>query len=1030
MLQLNLFGGFRATVGSQPVSGFRYDKVRALLAFLALEAEAPVRRELLATLFWPELPDGAARLNLRQALFHLRQTLTAAGAPDVIRATQSEVQFCPGPSSWVDALAFSSYLGPNGGHETPPLPDRLEAAAALYSGPLLAGLSLPDSEPFEGWLVPLQQRFHQQALGAMEALAEQLLQRGAFERAQHYAQQQIALEPWHEVAHQQLMRALALSGQRGQALATFQRASEILEEELGVEPDAATCELARRIQAGELSPAPAWTARNDQPRPYKLPQPLSSFVGREQEMAQLAAWLRSASQRLITVVGPGGIGKSRLVLEVGEQLTEEFLHGACLVPLGSDGSPDVLVMAIATALNLSLDGHAPVREQLGDFLAEKSLLLLLDSFETFAGSATFVGDLLAYAPALKVLATSRVRLDLPGEWVLPLSGLPVSENPEGDPGEAARLFELRARQLLPGFAPSSEERVAIHNICALVEGVPLAIELAASWVRVLSCAEIERELRASRALLFDASPHRDGAPPLRPLEPLLDGSWRLLSSAEKYVFRRLAIFPTSFDRAAAEEVTGATLSVLRTLIDHSFLRHDDSDRYEVHTLLRDYGLHRLGEVPLELADARDRHASYYSALLAEWLPALRGTGQQEALAAIRAEIENVRAAWEWSSHSVRLPQLDMALEALFHFYDIRSWFEEGAQRFGAARAALEAWIGGGGSTRPRGDAQAPQRLLGKLLAREGWFLFHQGERERAQALMERSLATLCALGAARDQIFTLNYLAAILYHGGDFARASHLCEEAHCLATRLDDHYGIAIANNIAGQIAFMRGEYGAAEARSQASLAIERALGNRWSMAFSLYNLGNVLVAQGRNEEARQRFEESLTIRRELEDFRGIAHCYSRLGETEERLGELALAAEQHEDSLALFHTIGDHWGEAATRVRLARVALRQGEQKQAEALLRAALDGAAALHALPILMAGLTEWARLLVGRGECERAAQLLLLVCYHPAASRESREAAERLLQPIREARPAGTWRAWQHQAERYTVEEVLAGIVVG
>ncbi|MCB0180454.1 MAG: AAA family ATPase, partial [Anaerolineae bacterium] len=309
-------------------------------------------------------------------------------------------------------------------------------------------------------------------------------------------------------------------------------------------------------------------------QPHNLPRQPTSFIGRRTEITRLRERLTDPDCRLLTVVGPGGIGKTRLAIEAAAAVTPNFAHGVYFAPLQGIYSGDYLVSAIAEAVNFSLSGHLEPLAQVLNYLSDKMMLLLLDNFEQLVaqGGPAIVMELLAAAPQIKLMVTSREVINLREEWLYPVRGLPVppTDQPDGsDADDAVQLFVARARQVQPDFS-ADDEREAVLQICRLVEGIPLAVELAASWTKTLSCPAIAAEIQ--RSLDFLVTPLRNVSDRHRSMAAVFDTSWQLLSENEQHVFKRLSVFRGGFQRAAAEPVAGATLATLAALVDKSLLR--------------------------------------------------------------------------------------------------------------------------------------------------------------------------------------------------------------------------------------------------------------------------------------------------------------------------------------------------------------------------------------------------------------------------------------------------------------------------
>ncbi|MDQ4075260.1 MAG: tetratricopeptide repeat protein, partial [Chloroflexota bacterium] len=745
-----------------------------------------------------------------------------------------------------------------------------------------------------------------------------------------------------------------------------------------------------------------WSRMEATHLPHNLPASLTPFVGRDAEYDRLLAYLREPACRLLTITGVGGVGKTRLALQVAHGLIQSdeqalsFVHGVYRVPLAAlvtrEPLEEALAAEIACALDMVLSGPESPSLQVRHYLREKDVLLLLDNFEHLIAGTPFLADLLQGAPGLKILATSRERLNLRGEWVIALEGLPfppagheISQSPEEY--DAIALFTSLAQAVAPDFALTDETTPAVVRICQLVAGVPLAIELAASWTRFLSCAEIADEI--DRSLDFLASAPHDVPQRQQSLRAVFTSSWSLLSPMEQQALRRLAVFRGSFTREAAATVAGVSLPLLAALTNKSLVRHITGEggaaRFEVLEVLRQFAAERLDQSD-EAETMVANHAAYYLDFLASRTTDLRGPNQQDALATIRAEMEQVRAAWQWAVTAADGFHLGQAAEALFHVYDMQSWFGEGAEAFGAASRVLKA------------QQETPDITLayGKVLARQGWFTFHLGRQREAKTLLEQSLTILRGLDAQADMVFTLNYLGVVCAYLGEDEATRTLCQESLELAQSVGNAYGEAIACNILGQTAYDRGAYVEAKAWCQQSLAIEQRIGNRWSMAFSLTTLGKVASVLGEHAEARRLFEQSLQIRQEMGDIRGVAICFDRLGDTAMALGNLTEAREHYEQSFVLFREIGNQWGMAMTLILLGQLALTRQQHAVAVRLLQEALRLALETAAVPQVVRLLEEFAQLVRQGGEPAWADELVRLATMEPVNFDNCREQAVRLL----------------------------------
>ena len=538
-LSIYLLGTFQVTLEGQAVTAFATEKVRALLAYLGVEADRPHPRALLAHLLWPNQIERTALHNLRQALVVLRQAIGDRDAdPPFLLITRQTIQFNPHSSYWLDveALARLSVASQQ------PDPDQVEQwrqVADLYRGDFMAGLGLRDNISFEEWVVVRREQYYRQALEALDWLAGRYEQQGEHRQAIHYARRQIALAPWQEQAHRRIMRCLAQDGQRSAALAQYESCRLLLLKELGVEPSEETTILYAQIRAGGLEEqetiAPSHKPQMEDkgaatdslasllplvPR-HNLPAQLTSFIGREKELAQIAAYLTGPDCRLLTLLGPGGMGKTRLALQAAARVASAFCDGVYLVSLDAVPRAELLASAIGGVLNL------PCAERLTAYLRPREMLLVLDSFERFLSGADLLIDLLQAAPRLKIMITSQARLNLQAEWLMRVDALPFpasqaacSYEKSSDMGawektlddfSAVHLFVQRARQVEGGFSLSPETGPGVVRLCQLVEGMPLGIELAAAQVTEFSPAAIAHDVEANLERL--ATTRHDVPPP-------------------------------------------------------------------------------------------------------------------------------------------------------------------------------------------------------------------------------------------------------------------------------------------------------------------------------------------------------------------------------------------------------------------------------------------------------------------------------------------------------------------------------------
>jgi len=1050
-LALTFFGSFQAVVNDKPVTAFRSDKVRCLLAYLALEAGQAHSRESLAGFLWPDQPQATAQNNLRVSLSRLRATLgDQAAGPAWLTITHRTLGFNPASNHAIDVLQFLRLLEATQQHRHERL-DRcascvaqLQQATALYRGEFLHGILIEGSDLLEAWVRHRRQSLQRLAVDALFYITRYYSEQADFAQALPAARRQLELEPWREEAHRQMMELLAQSGQRSAALVQYEICRQTLADELGVAPARETVALYEQIKthtppgqrgavASVLPPAtPTAFVHN-------IPAPLTPFIGRHAELAELAERLADPSCRLLTLIGPGGSGKTRLAGQAATQAATIFRQGVCFVSLASVPTVDFLAGALADAVGLRLHGGETVEAQLAHFLRDQARLLVLDNFEHLLTGRTLLVDLLHQASGIKIMVTSRVRLNVQGEWLLTVAGLAVpgraksTDAPDRvlDTYPAVQLFVQSARRVQQNFERAwrqdAGEKAALVHICQLVDGLPLAIELAAAWTRHLTCQEIAREVAQNLDFLstaLDNVPERQ-----RSLRAVFQYSWQLLAADEKAVLARLAVFRAGFTREAFWHVTGASLTRLLALVDHSLLYRDQTGRYDLHELLRQYAVEKLVEAGVDAAHTQQRHADFYTQYAAQLELTLRGADETRFFAALSEEMENIHAAWHWALSHAQYVSAERGLAALYKFYHRQSRFSEGELVFRQVLTHLHTRH----EQQPLG--QAGLRLLGICLTRQANFLRRLGQQTQSYTLLQESMAlaqqtgdqqglarALYQLGdiawflghyaearervtaslALQEAIGDREGMATSLFHlgttawkQGEYARAQTHYSASLALGQTLGDRNKIANAISALGQVALAVGQPALAEKHMLDALAMRRAGGYRWGIADALSNLGRIAAARGDYAAAQAYYRESLTIRAEIFDRRGAADVQNELAAALLNLGETAEAERLAQTSLATHRALGYPWGEAAALVILGHIAGVINSIATAQAHIDAACNLAAQIDAQPLLLRALLERARLLIKMGDREAATVLLRQVSQHPASTPPLHKAAQTL-----------------------------------
>jgi DNA-binding SARP family transcriptional activator/predicted ATPase len=926
-LALYLLGPPRLELDGEPVH-IAWRKAVALLAYLAVTGQSH-SRDTLATLLWPEYDQSRARANLRRALSLLNRTLGG----EWLTADRETAGLNPDADLWLDMDQFRQHLSAceTRGHRAmeicPQCAPLLEEAVELYRDHFLTGFTLRDSGPFDEFQFFQTEGLKDQLAGVLVRLASYHTSQGEYEPAIGYARRWLVLDPLHEPAHRHLMALYAHAGQRAAALRQYQLCEQTLLEELGLPPSEETQTLYDRIRSGAgIEPVRP---------PHNLPPQLTPFVGREGELVDLDQLIGDPDVRLITIVGPGGIGKTRLALATAERQLDttrttaagpepRFPNGVFFVPLAPLISVDQIVPAVARATRFSFHEEREPRQQVLDYLREKRLLLLVDNLEHVPEGVDLLAEILQTAPAVHILATSRERLHLHQEQVYPIQGLPYPDWETGAeaPAEAdltaydaVKLFLHSAQRVQPHFELTDDDLVHVTRLCHLVDGMPLGIELAAAWVDMLSLADIAAETQHS--LDFLAADWRDIPARHRSVRAAFDASWAWLGQAERDVFPQLSVFRGGFTRQAAQEVADASLPELAALAEKSLLQYDQSrDRYRIHELLRQYGADRLGTDPDREAVVSDRHSAYYCAWLQQRAVDLKGPRQQAALAEIEADVENTQAAWGWAVSERWVAGIDQAMDGLCGFFELRHRYQDGETTSGMAAAELSL----GKLPEDELTLADRQRALAKALAWQARFSHALGRLEVANALLNQCRALLegPALADQDTRAIQANQALAVMPHihvsgfWPDLEEIRRHCEHGLALYRALGDEWGVADALAELGFAARLSGAYDEAKQLYEESLASYRALGNQWRVAHALNGLGWVARGLGAYDETRELWEESLALSRAQNNLWGSADSLRYLSYLALFQGRFDDAARRLRQSIALCQESGDRLGRA----------------------------------------------------------------------------------------------------------------------
>jgi predicted ATPase/DNA-binding SARP family transcriptional activator len=1027
LLQINAFGSPRLSSddGAAAIT-LRSRKHLALVIFLAVHQGRAHSRGTLVALLWPDISEDAARNNLRVALADLRRNLGDAAAAS-LETDRVSVRLRPGGHT-LDVTEFEALLAMVRAHSHISIEScddciaRLAYAAPLYRGDFLEGFAVADSAAFEEWATLHRERLRLDQLALLHQLAVAHEQRKDHAAQVAYGRQILGIEPWSESGHDLVIRGLWATGQRGAALKQYEACRRVLADELGLQPSPELAALAERLrvqsvldgraagaastsdtdvktQSGTAGEPGAGHRRSvDVPLPGGLtgdiPAALTPLIGREHELVQLIALLKRDDVRIVTVVGVGGMGKTRLAQELGRVSGTHFSDGVCFVSL----TPLVDASALAPAVLVALDEHPTGDAQQALLLSLRSLrmLLILDNFEHLLAGASLVSAIAEAAPGITILATSRERLHVHGEHQFLLNGLAVDPGTDtADDSPALRMFIECARHLQPAFVVDNSNDAAVHRICQIVDGMPLAIELATSWIGMLEPAEIADEI--TQNLDFLTTEWQDLPPRQRSMRAVFDWSWSLLDESEQHVLQRLAIFRGGFTRNAAQVVAGASLAVLNRLLQKALVKAGEgnrSGRYELHELLRQFALEDLTRDPDDAEATAERHLVFYLGLAERGDRGDRGdrgapkTESEAWLGDVARDHENIRAALAYSLEP-RLPaqiagglrgepidakkaELGLRLAgAVWPFWQRHCLFNEGRgwlerllagtpEATSLARATAlygAAWLAHDQDDFPSADSFFTAGLaldqdlgqtdrMASVLVHRGIMARGQGQYPEAIALIEAGLKLSRAAGNLAGVAFSLFRLGVVLRECAEYARAAATYNECLVIYRELDDQEGEAFVLLGLADTARDKGDAVGVIASTTAALAIGRALKQPWITGFALNNEALGLLMEGKMELARATSQEALALFR-THDIRG------GVVETLITSGMIASASRSDREAKALLEEgirrgwpAGPHWLVVTGIEELARLDLRVREA----ALLLAACVAWRAVMGVPV--------------------------------------------------------------------------------
>jgi predicted ATPase len=967
-LQIYTLGDLRILRGGEPIAALRSRKAQAMLVYLASTSMSH-SREVLADLFWSESSLSQAMSNLRDVIHITRKHLEL-----YVDITRYSVALNPEAEVWMDVVKLDDALEliREGGKITVATAVKIEAAVELYQKDFLAGFYVSGARGFEEWLTIERERTRQVALDVLLALVEYHASEGNYQKGIYYARRILELEPMMEIGHQHLMRMLASSGRGSEAMSQYETCRQVLLEELGIEPSEETQMLYRRISEGKVKPGVSVKTPK-----HNLPVQSTSLIGRDKELSQINRQLVDPACRLLTLTGVGGIGKTRLGLQAAVETLSRYPDGVWLMELAAFTEPDLLPEQIASVFGVTAQeakSGRGVTEILVEYLGEKNLLLVLDNCEhLIEACADFVESLLRGCPNVKLLVTSREELGVPGEWIFNVPPLELppehAQLKELEWYPSIRLFLERAAVSRARFRFTEQNGAVLAEICRQLDGIPLAIELAAARVRILSLEQITERLQ-DRFQLLTGGP-RTALPRHQTLQATMDWSYDLLSREERALLRWLSVFSGGWTLEAAEEVAAFgdvsrehVLDLLEQLVDKSLVVVDvrgHAARYGMLEMVRQYGVSKLIEEG-EVKKARRGHAKYFARLAEHYDMGLRDRRQLDYLEVLDVEHENLRIALK---RSVDNKDADTALHLVgsLGWY----WFIRGhwAESWRGLTMSLEL------------DAGTSQTLRSRAIYKAGGLELIRGNLVGTVELVEDAL-DICRTGGDEEGVaWCLNLLGqARTWDIAIIKEAIPFLSESLEIFNALGDDWGVAWSKRYLGQVTSKLGEYDRGMKLQREGLNGFEQIGDIWNTAHSYYLMGESAYEYSDFEVSRWANEQCLEKCELVEDKVMEAHAQKGLAQLALQRYDFKQAEDLFLEAIETFGKIGDENCAAKAVTSLAEIAQRKGDLEQTGQLLSHSLRSFEKLGGRKNSIGFLFErFANLAEATGRRERAARLL-------------------------------------------------------
>ena len=948
-LALHFLGSPQVYLDNAPIT-IQRRKSLALLTYLTIE-RGKHQRDILSNLFWPDYEQSKAFANLRNALLGIQKSI----GENWIVADRESIGINETADIWLDTIQFKSLLEKSTSEPDVSLRVSLLAdATKLYRNHFLTGFSLKDAYPFNEWAYAEAEDLRLKLANGLTMISEDYCSMNEAGKAIPYARRLITLDPLNETSHCLLMDVYLQAGQHSEALKQYQTLEQTLRKELNLDPQPETRELYKKIRKGEAKPIPIAKETESISPEHNLPHQLSSFIGREKEAGEIIELV--TKNRLVTLAGVGGIGKTSLSLQVGRKLLDKFKDGVWFIPLDSLSDPTLIPQTVASVFGIKPSNDEPVIETLTRALRENATLLILDNCEHLLDACTeLTSTLLTNCPNIKVLATSREVLNISGEATYQMPSLSLPEQDEISLDkltdyESVRLFTERATLAFSSFALTNENASTVIEICRKVDGIPLAIELAAAYVNMLQVNEILDQLNASFALLTSDS--RTILTHHQTLQASMDWSWGLLNEAEQTFLQQLSVFAGGWTLESAQAVCdGDALGLTNVLVKKSLIVVKQATgretRYRFHEIVRQYMRDKLSQ-SARSESIRERHLAYFVKLAQRSEPEFHQADQVFWISKIDEELDNIRQAVEWATNTNIESGLQLVV-ALNTFLDIRGhtqeqggWLTKLLKQHSKADTihayALEAYAHNLGV---RGDSSEAKKIAreGLDLSRaisnrhaEAWCLFRLGWVANDKDLLEQSIALFQELGDKWGQARVIDVLAENT--NLDREKSKALVIKALELHRELGNLFGMAHCRFLIAQRFIWSGDFTSAVQLLDESLEIHRQLGNPQGESSILMCYGDIAYRQGNYQQAYPYFQQAISLLEKIGVY-FVDWSRTRLAYTLLKMGNVTQAKEIFVHCVKSFQKVGLTTGVVFSIEGLAGVFVASSKPKVAALLI-----------------------------------------------------------------------------------------------